>query len=709
MTIALARPDAAFRRPRILSMHPAERFAYHLAVKPWLRRALMYWATTHFLAIWALAAAPRATAATMNSVLNWTGIADSSGVPLGAYFLSTVDTFEAISEGGPDVSWNPGTWVQWGVHALTTGMTHETVASWIQAEASIYIFMLSVALWLLKFSMSSTWIYWIAMWVKPIFDVLHRILIEHHFYELCLVLGIAVGAYKVVIHGHFGRGYGIILSTFAVMIASLYVMRDPIGDLYSDDGLINQGRTLGFTAAQAAFNNGPIATGGSAGQMGKLIGLLVDALVRAPLQTWNFGTTVDNIGTCGQAWSHAIQTGVRDAPAHAMRGCGAPQALTYAQGIDSSIFAVGIGFIFIGLLFAIFVSYVSYSYAMVIGAAFINGLLSLIAAGAAMVHGSPRAKAFRRIKEFFRHAAYVFVYVLYISTTALILLKTVSPGGYAQQVGMSSPVAKLVLVAMMAVLFTVIFRWLKKEIGDHTRQDLVHAVTESYHHARDGFDKGRKAYDRGRDLNDKLRSRRGASGEDADEDGPEGSYTTQPVEGRPPGGKPATRRPTSLRPPHQSPTHTRPSPTKAPGGAQAGTEAATAGSEAATAGEVVTVGAEAGAAVLAPEVVIPVAAGAAVVHHHRKHQQAAQEHTGGTNNGQPAPQARGSRGGYQQDHTSSAPPPAAVPGRNGASAQPRPRAWEQPASGPNQGPTSAPAPVGNDEDHQSPPPVPGRR
>lgn len=715
MTIALPHPAPALTGLRLRSVRPAEWVGYQLAVKPWLRRALIYWTTTHFLAIWALAAAPRAAAATMNSVLNWTGITDSSGVPIGAYFLSTVDTFEAIAEGGPDVSWNPGTWVQWGVHALTTGMTHETVASWIQAEASIYIFMLSAALWLLKFSMSSTWIYWIAMWVKPIFDVLHRFLIEYHFYAICLVLGIAVGAYKVVVHGHHGRGFGIILSTFAIMIASLYVMRDPVGDLYSDDGLINQGRTLGFTAAQAAFNNGPIATGGSAGQMGKLVGLLVDALVRAPLQIWNFGTTVDNIGTCGQAWSHAIQTGVRDAPAHAMRGCGAPQALAYAQGIDSSIFAIGIGFIFLGLLFAIFVSYVSYSYAMVIGAAFINALLSLIAAGTAMVHGSPRSKAARRIKEFFRHAAYVFAYVMYISTTALILLRTVSPGGYAQQVGMTSPVAKLVLVAMMSVLFTVLFRWLKKEIGDHTRETLVHTVTGSYHHAKDGFHKGRKTYDQGRDLADKARSRRGASGDEAaEEDGPEGSFTAQPVSGRPPGGKPATRRPSSLRPPHQSPAHTRPSPTKAPGAAPAGSEAAAAGSEAATAGEVVTVGAEAGAAVLAPEVVIPVAAGAAVVHHHRKHQQATQQPPSATNNGREQQHGRqashprnGQQGALRDDQPSST-PPAAVAGRNGRSAQSPPRVWEQPQQH-NDDPSSATRQGSAwSDDHQAPPPVHGR-
>ena len=96
----------------------AERVGYELAIRPRLRRVLIFWLSTHLLALWSLVAAPRAAAATMAAALNWTGITDSYGVPVGAYFLSTVDTMEAITEGGPDVSVvDPGSWVRWGAHA----------------------------------------------------------------------------------------------------------------------------------------------------------------------------------------------------------------------------------------------------------------------------------------------------------------------------------------------------------------------------------------------------------------------------------------------------------------------------------------------------------------------------------------------------------------------------------------------------------------
>ena len=64
------------------------------------------------LALWAVAAAPPALAATMAGALDWTGITDSHGVPLGAYYLSVVGTGEAITEAGPGLSADPSTWVQ---------------------------------------------------------------------------------------------------------------------------------------------------------------------------------------------------------------------------------------------------------------------------------------------------------------------------------------------------------------------------------------------------------------------------------------------------------------------------------------------------------------------------------------------------------------------------------------------------------------------
>jgi hypothetical protein len=578
----------------------AERLGYELAVHPRLRRILVFWSTTQALALWALIAAPRATAATMAAALNWTGITDSYGVPVGAYFLSTVDTMEALTEGGPDVSVvDPGSWVRWGAHAITTGLTHETVASWVQAQASIYIFMIAGVLWLLKFAMSSTWLYWLATWFKPILEALRQLLVDLHFFPICLALGLGVGGFHILWHGRRGHGTAIMLSAFAIGMLGLWLTRDPLGELTGNDGLLNQARTLGFSVAQAATNNGPIAGGGATGQLGHLTSVLADALLRAPLQIWNFGTTVDSIGSCGHDYSAAIMSGVRDAPAHAMQSCGAPQALHYAQSIDGSVFALGVGFWVLGTFFAFFVVYVTYSYIMVCGAALMNAVMAIFAVGPAMIHGAPRRRARRRLEQFFKHAFLVFVYVLYTSVAALLILKTVSPGGLASQVGMTSPVAMLVLVALWSAAATGVFWYLKREIlHDHTRQDLAHAVHQAIHLGKNGYQRGQDSLTQGRGMAEKARQRFSRTSPSDEEPDAGSSFTQAPVRGRPPAGQPG--RATNKLTPASTPT--------TPMGQQAGSTAATA-SRAGAAGSAsgAAGAAEAGATVLAPEVAIPAA------------------------------------------------------------------------------------------------------
>ena len=297
-------------------------------------------------------------------------------------------------------------------------------------------------------------------------------------FPICLALAVSVGAFHILWHRHRGRGWGIILSSFAIGIIGLVLTRDPLTELYSDNGLLNQARNLGFTVAQAALNNGALAPGGSTAQLDNLTGLIADATVRTPLQLWNFGAPVDGIGSCGEAWSRAVMTGVADAPARAMASCGAPQALSYAQHLDGGNLALGAFYGVLGLLFTFFVCYVAYSYVMVAGAAFLNALLAVPAAAVAMIDGRPRRRAWRRLMAFFKHALLVFAYVTYISVTAVIVLKTAAPGGYAAQVNMTHPVALLVLIALISAVATGLFRWLKRELGDHTRDDLVKAVTE---------------------------------------------------------------------------------------------------------------------------------------------------------------------------------------------------------------------------------------
>ncbi|MCX2715636.1 hypothetical protein [Mycolicibacterium sp. J2] len=667
----------------------AERIGYELALHPRLRRVLIFVLVTHTLALWALITAPRATAATMAAALNWTGITDSYGVPIGAYFLSTVDTMEALTEGGPDVSVvDPGSWVKWGAHALTTGLTHETVASWVQAQASCYIFLIAAVLWLLKFAMSSTWMSWLATWFKPILEALRQLLVELHVFPICLALGIGVGAFHILWHGRRGHGAAIILSAFAIGMLGLWLTRDPLGELTGNDGLINQARTLGFSVAQAATNNGPIAGGGATGQLSHLTSVLADALLRAPLQIWNFGTTVDSIGSCGGAWSSAIMSGVRDAPAHAMSSCGAPQALHYAQSIDGSVFALGIGFIILGLVFAIFVTYVTYSYIMVCGAALLNAVMAIFAVGPAMIHGAPRRRARRRLEQFFRHAFLVFVYVLYTCVAALLILKTVAPGGLASQVGMTSPVAMLVLVALWSAVATGVFWYLKREIlHDHTRQDLVHSVRQAIHLGKDGYQRGQDKMTQGRDMADKARQRFSRGDDDST---PSTTFTQSPVSGRPPAGR------TRVGGAGRTPGGPSAPPTTAmarPGSSAAATSASRAGAATSASGGAAGA-AEAGAAVLAPEVAIPaaIAVGAASKVRGGGHRQSSS----------PAQAPTANRG--RERGTEPAPAPALPSARQSGLPSP-----SKPASGPaGSDHAGAPTRTRPTSPQEAPQPVPGR-
>lgn len=643
-----------------LKLHPAERFGYFMATHPKLRRVTIFWSIGHVFTLWSVVAAPPAFASTMAGVLNWTGIKDSYGVPLGSYYLSVVSAGEAITEAGPDLSINPASWARWLGNAIITGVSHDTVVSWLQAQVSFYVFMITVALWLLRFAMSSTWLYWLATWFRPLFEILRTLLIDLWVFPICLLLALGYGAYQMIWHSRRGLGWSIMLSSLAIgaIGMALVLKGDPLGELSDENGLLFQARTLAFTAAQGAINNGSIVPGaGNSANLDHLTALTADAVLRHPLQLMNFGTVVDNVGTCGTEYSKALMAGDGRAisttlgpavgvpgatpgadtlplpfigggdhsgPAHAMAKCGAPQALAHAQQLDCGSFAVGIGFCLLGMIFTFFICYVTYSYVMVCGAALLNVFLALGAVGPAMIAGQPRQRAKRRVKEFFKHAFLVFVYVLYVSFTAVIILKTVAPNGYAAQVGMTHPVAQLVMISIMSAVAIGLFWWIKKELNDHTRQDLVHAVHQIIDHARAGYDKGQEAFDngmsatqRGRDwLMEKGAAGGGGAGGDQGDEQP---LTGQPVQGRSNVNKPTS--PTST-----SSGVTDPTPIVGGGGSLPVSGGAGGGAAAGAGGSA----AGGAAAVVAPEVV----AGLAVA---EKVQGGRKQHAAPRNNGNGRP------------------------------------------------------------------------
>lgn len=540
--------------PTTFGLRAAEYLGYQLATRPRLRRFVTFWLTTQVLATWSVMAAPPAAASTLAGALNWTGVTDSHGVPVGNFYLSVVSTSEAITKAGPQLSADPTSWTRWLANAITTGLTHQAIVELLQAQAAIYIFMITMALWLMRFAMSNTWLYWLATWFRPLFETIRAILADLWVFPICLLLGLGVGAYHILWHGRKGFGSGILLSTFVVGIIGTVLTHDPLTDLSSENGLLTQGRNFGFSVAQAAFTNGAIAPGGSQAQLQHLTGLIADATLRMPLQLMNFGTSVDEIGTCANAYTAALLTPHDGSdlagPAHAMATCGAPQALTFAQHLSGANLALGLVFILLGAAFAAFVCYVTYSYVMVCCAAFVNALLAVVVAAPAMIHGHPRRRALRRTKLFFKHAALVFAYTAYISTAALIVLKMAARGGYADQVGMTHPLARLFMIALISAVAVGVFWWLKRELGDHTRHELSQLVTELARRGREGYQRGQNEYDRARNLSLRPPWTKTPGPDQTDSpDSPDQPLTGPPVEGRPSGGRPPspgrTRRPTS--------------------------------------------------------------------------------------------------------------------------------------------------------------------
>lgn len=682
--------------PTTFGQRAAEYLGYQMATRPRLRRVTTFWFITHTLAAAAIGAAPPAAASTLAGALNWTGVTDSHGVPVGNYYLSVVSTTEAITKAGPGLSWDPSSWARWLANAVTTGMTHEGVIELLQAQAGIYIFMIAMSLWLLRFAMSNTWLVWLATWFRPVFETIRVILADLWVFPICLLLGVSVGAFHILWHGRKGFGAGIMVSTIAVGILGIVLTRDPLSDLYSENGLLTQGRNLGFSISQAAFANGTITSGGGQAQLQHLTGLIADTTLRMPLQLMNFGTTVDNIGTCGGAYTAAMLTppnaGDLAAPAHAMASCGAPQALSFAQHLSGANLALGACYGLLGAVFAFFVCYVTYSYVMVCCAAFVNALMSIVAAAPAMIHGHPRRRAARRITMFFKHAALVFAYTTYISIAAMIVLKMGARGGYADQVGMTHPLARLFMIAIISAVAIGVFWWLKRELGDHTRQDFTHTISELVHRGREGYQRGQDAYDRAKDLNSRAPWAKKPDDDSSDTpDEPDQPLTGPPVNGRPPGGRP----PSPGRASQQTPAPQAPAADVAASSTAGGTAAAADG--AMMAGEAAT-------AVVAPEAVAAAAvAGHVAQRRHRDHSSTGAQ--------QPNPPAGAPNSSPQGDPAAPAgaqPAPTPAPGRGGSPERPT-HQRANPASPPHQPqrPSTRPQPDRVDVDEDSTP-VKGR-
>jgi len=582
-----------------------ERFAAWLLQHPKIRRVLILMTSAHVLCLWAVIAAPHAAATTGAAALGWTGLHDTDGVPVKDYFLSVVDTPEAITNNGQHVSLtDPSTWVSWMGDATQTAITHSIAAWWLTNEAAALVFLIGLALWFLRFAMSSSWLLALAQVGRPVFAAVNMLVNQMWLGPLAITVCACVAGFHYM-HGRPARAWNLV-GTAAILTALLWtVFKDPIDDLVSDHGLLGIGRATGFQIAQAA-RNGSYAPGQSLqAQLDALLAQLVSATARPSLQLQNFGMVVDDIGACRHGWSQAIMAanGQGPGPAHAMARCGAPQALAHAQHLGANDFILGLFFIAMGFLIALFIWYVGIStllvgakatyYGIVVGPAILLGMT-----------GWQRAKnyAIRAGSQLGLHAVEMIIFTTFLAITSVGMGWALTTPAFGH--GGGTVVPRLLLVGLGSIVAVFVFHYIDKHFYTDSLGTIAHHVHSAWQStrgaARAEYDDFNDTLDKARRARDRYRDRRGRG---IGDDGNDADATT--VDDSTPGfdvvkPRPSRRLRDAARP--------------APSGASEVATVAARGGATAEAG----VAAETAASVAAPEVAVPPAAVIATAHHLRK-------------------------------------------------------------------------------------------
>lgn len=600
-----------------------ENLAYWLAHHPRARRAVTAMSGVWFLSMWALITAPTAAASTGSAVIAWTGLKDADGVPLNKYFLSVVDTSEAVTNNGQGIDLlDPNTLLSWLGGALQAAVTHSTAAWWLTTFAGIFLTILGFCFWFLKFALSNAWLLALAEVGRPVYAAVQSLSHQMLLGPLALLICVCIAGTHYMF-GRKGRAYGILGKAAILFVLLLTVFSNPIEDLVSEHGLLGVARSTGFEMALSMRNGTYVAGGSLDAQLNALMGQLISNTARPALQLQNFGMVVDNIGSCRSAWSQAMMNanGQGPGPAHAMAACGAPQAVAHAQQLGASDLVLGGFFIAMGLLIGVFIWWVGIS-TMLVG---VKALFYGIAVGPAFLLGMTgwsRAENYAKHcgTELLLHFPEMIIFTAYLGITSVGMGWALTTPMLGQS-GLSV-VPRMLLVGIGSIVALVLFYVIDKHFYADGRSTIMHNFNSVWNAgkgtAQREYDDLYDGYDRAREFGSRVRNRlHGKAGEEADGEAVDAGASSgtgfDTVKPRP------DRRPD----PGETLTVKTPATTTKP--ATTATEAAEHGEHAAATvaaragaaeGTTAAAGAvEAAATVVAPEVALPAAAAVAAAHH----------------------------------------------------------------------------------------------
>ena len=135
------------------------RIQFWLMRHPRVARPLRVMGWLQLLSCIAVGTAPDAAASTNAVVLNWTGLRDSYGVPVGDFYLSLASLRDQLTQTGPDAAvYDPSTWFPWMLHGMMVLFDNLTAANILTAEIGGFVGIIALAMWVMRLTISTYWL-----------------------------------------------------------------------------------------------------------------------------------------------------------------------------------------------------------------------------------------------------------------------------------------------------------------------------------------------------------------------------------------------------------------------------------------------------------------------------------------------------------------------------------------------------------------------
>ncbi|MEU7765491.1 hypothetical protein AB0B25_10275 [Nocardia sp. NPDC049190] len=308
--------------------------------------------------------------------LSWTGIKDSSGVPLSSYIFATQPSLFNVKGGGVSI-----------------------ILGFLFA---IFMVLVIGAIWIALFVADFGWLNWLGKPFIAVADGLTNTLAT----PLMLVVAVTIGGVFVavfILRGNPAKAVVQVTAMFFVALSGAAYLANPMADVLSSHGLLAQGRDVGIAVAaglNGQSNPNPKSIVDGFGTT------LADNFGRHPVQVWNLGQVVDDSPSCRAAWTSAVLAGSESQLADGMRLCGNSAARGRIENPTFGQVGTGLVLLIFGTILLVFLAYLSIKIFLAALSSVFHAILAIFGfAAGGFIYGPTQAFLVRNVVGMFADAS----------------------------------------------------------------------------------------------------------------------------------------------------------------------------------------------------------------------------------------------------------------------------------------------------------------